>query len=115
MNENERVKELRKLKCLSQKDFAQSIGLSQNHISSIEKGVRFLTERTIGYICRIYNVNRDWLMDGKGKMFNDILEDYNIKDTEAQEFVRMFSELDDETKKYITGLIKKTLKNKRCT
>ena len=107
---NERIKELRKLKNLSQKEFGYSINLSQNHISSLEKGVRDITERTLSDICNVYNVNKEWLLEGKGEIFRDVLSNYDIKDNEVEEFVRMFLELDNETKKYITGLMKKTLK-----
>ena len=110
MSTNERIKKLRISKKLSQKDFANSINLSQNHISSIEKGLRDMTIRSLEDVCRVYNVNKDWLLNGEGDMFVNVLDEFGIKDNEVEEFARMFLELDQETKMYISGLMKKTLK-----
>lgn len=106
---HERLKQIRKAKKLSQKDFAKSINLSQNHISSIEQGIRKLTDRTINDICRTYNINKEWFLTGKGDMFNDPLKECNINDKEIEEFARMFAELDPEARKLISALMKKTL------
>lgn len=105
-----RVRELRKSLGLSQKDFAESINLSQNHISSIEQGVRKLTIRTIEDICEKYHANPEWLLNGTGEMFKDELEEFNIQDEEIKEFIKLFLNLDDETKEYIKGLMYKTIK-----
>lgn len=107
---NKRLYELRRIKKLSQKEFGEGINLSQNHISSIEKGVRNITPRILDDICRVYNVNKDWLIDGKGEMFDNTLDSYNIEDEEIKEFMEMYLQLDDETKGYIQGLISKALK-----
>ncbi|KGM96156.1 helix-turn-helix transcriptional regulator (plasmid) [Clostridium botulinum] len=104
---NERIKELRKLKGLNQSAFAKSLGLSQNHISSIEKGVRGLTTRTINDICRIYNVNPNWLINGTGDIFIDTTQ-FDTND-EVKEFIKMFLQLDKETQQLIIQLTKKTL------
>ena len=62
---NERIKYLRKdvLK-LSQKDFAEQLNLSENFVWMVEKGNRIPSDRTISDICRIFNVNPNWLRNG---------------------------------------------------
>lgn len=62
---NKRIKHLRKdvLK-LSQKDFAIKLGLSENFVWMIEKGNRVPSDRTIADICRIFDVQEDWLRHG---------------------------------------------------
>lgn len=105
-----RLKEIRKAKELSQKEFGQSINLSQNHISSLEKGVRSITPRIIDDICKEYNVNKEWFLTGKGEMFNDVLDSFIIEDEEVKEFVKLFLESDEETRTYIKGLMEKTIK-----
>lgn len=107
---NQRIKELRQLKHLSQKKFGENLNLSQNHISSIEKGIRTVTDRTINDICDKYHVNKKWLLTGEGEMFKDVLEGFNIDNKEVEEFVRLFYEIDDETREYVLGLMQKTLK-----
>lgn len=77
---NERLKELRKYLGLTQKSFAQKLGITDSGLSNLENGKRNLTEQMIISICREYNVNRDWLVDGAGDMFADLsgatLEDF---------------------------------------
>ncbi|WWU66459.1 helix-turn-helix domain-containing protein [Clostridium baratii] len=76
---NERVQKIRKLKKLSQKDFGESINLSQNHISAIEKGIRNVTPRIADDICRVYNVNKTWLISGLGDIFKNTLINERFK------------------------------------
>lgn len=62
---NQRIKHLRKdvLK-ISQKDFAERLGLSENFVWMVEKGSRIPSDRTISDICRIFDIQEDWLRYG---------------------------------------------------
>ena len=104
---NERIKNVRKAKNLSQKEFAQNINLSQNHISSIEKGIRAATDRIINDICKVYNVNKNWLLTGEGKMFRDPLEPFVIEDEEIKDFVKSFLKIDETIQDEIKALVMK--------
>lgn len=44
----------------------ERINLSQTHISSLENGVREVTDRIISDICREFNVDEHWLRTGEG-------------------------------------------------
>lgn len=66
---NERLKIIRQELGLSQESFGKSINLSRSHIASLENGLRELTDRTISDICRVYDVNENWLRTGKDEMF----------------------------------------------
>ncbi len=107
---NERLKQIRKSKKLSQRDFGDKINLSQNHISSLESGARTITPRIISDVCEVYNVNKDWFITGNGEMFKDELEQYNIADPEIKEMLRLFFKADEETREYIKGLMEKATK-----
>lgn len=62
---NERIKHLRKdILKLSQKDFSDKLGLSENFVWMIEKGNRVPSDRTISDICRIFDIQEDWLRHG---------------------------------------------------
>ena len=62
---NERIKHLRKnVLALSQKDFADKLGLSENFVWMVEKGARVPSDRTISDICRIFDIQEDWLRHG---------------------------------------------------
>ena len=67
---NTRIKALRKYLKLNQTKFGEKIGLKQRTIADIERGRNSLTQRNFDNICRVFDVNPDWLKTGKGEMFN---------------------------------------------
>lgn len=68
---NERISLIRKKAGLTQEEFGEKVGgLSRNYIWMVEKGERVPSDRTISDICRIFNVNENWLRTGEGEMFN---------------------------------------------
>lgn len=69
MNIEERIRHIRG--DMNQNEFGRRIGLSKHAISGIENGKRTLTERVKNDICREYNVDYDWLTNGKGEPFVD--------------------------------------------
>lgn len=85
---NERVRAIRKHFKLNQTEFGEKIGLKQRSIADIERGRNSLTKRNFDNICRIFDVNPDWLRNGVGEMFNQkgrerylelLIEDYGLK------------------------------------
>ncbi|XZM35433.1 helix-turn-helix domain-containing protein (plasmid) [Clostridium perfringens] len=106
---NNRLRELRKSHGMSQKEFGDILNISQNHVSALENGSREITSRLINDICSKFCVNKDWFLNGKGNMFKDIKSLDDIEDPEIKEFAQLFAQADSETRKYIIGLIKKTL------
>lgn len=87
---NERLKKLRKYLNLSQKLFAEKIGITDSGLSNLESGKRNLTEQTIISICREFNVNRAWLVEGVGDMFT------NLPETILDELALQFDLTDEE-------------------
>ena len=69
MEQNERVKTIRKTLGLTMEKFGDQLGVSKSTISRIEKGVNGLTEQMSRSICREFDVDEKWLRTGKGKMF----------------------------------------------
>lgn len=67
---NKRIRKVRKECKLNQTEFGARIGLKQRTIADIESGRNNLTERNFESICRVFNVNPDWLRYGVGEMFN---------------------------------------------
>lgn len=113
MKQCDRLKYLRKIKKLSQKEFGDKINLSQNQISCLETGAREITRRNVLSICKAFNVNLEWFLKGEGEIFRDIVDDYNITDLEVKEFVRLYLRADSETKELVKKMIEKTLENKK--
>ena len=60
---------------MTQTEFAQKIGLSQNYVWMIERGDRCPSDRTIADICREFDVSEDWLRTGEGEMFIQLTPD----------------------------------------
>lgn len=80
-----RIKELRNVLNLNQKEFGKAIGL-RSSISEIESNKAPITERTIIAICSKFNVSESWLKNGTGEMFN-------INDKKFEEFFEIYSKL----------------------
>jgi transcriptional regulator with XRE-family HTH domain len=58
---NNRIKTIRQGENLTQSQFADKIGLSRNYVAMIEIGQREPSDRTISDICRIFDIQEDWL------------------------------------------------------
>lgn len=69
---NERIRELRKTLGLTLEKFGEPIGVKKSTLSSMENGVSGVTTQMVKSICREYNVNEEWLVNGTGEMFSEI-------------------------------------------
>lgn len=64
-NIGDRMKILRKNECLmTQAEFAKTLGVTNAHISKIEKGLTTPSEALIKLICKTFSVSEYWLKDG---------------------------------------------------
>lgn len=72
MTQGERVREIRKSLKLTLEKFGVKLGVKKSAISDIESGRNALTEQMAVSICREYNVNYDYLMNGEGEMFDTL-------------------------------------------
>lgn len=103
---NYRIRELRKSLNLSQKEFAEKIGLKQNAISYMEKSGATVTEQNIKTICSQFNVNENWLRTGNGKMFIE-------NEIKQKEFFHIFDKLSPELQDYLLRTAKDLLETQR--
>lgn len=78
MTKNERVREIRKVKGLTMRQFGEKIGVVSSTICDIENGRRNLNRRNLLAICREFRVNEDWLRTGEGEMFVEPDDDEDI-------------------------------------
>jgi transcriptional regulator with XRE-family HTH domain len=67
---NQRAKEIRTALNFSQRDFAKHIFISHTLLGHIELGKRSINDRTIQLISSQFNVNKEWILNGKGDMFS---------------------------------------------
>ncbi len=66
---NNRIRTLRKYLDLTQQEFAEKIGSSQNILANYETGRRNPSNSVINNICKTFNVREEWLRNGEGEMF----------------------------------------------
>lgn len=66
---NERVKKIRESLSLDQNTIAESIGLKQGSYSSMETTAKSISGSVLKLLEILYNVNIDYLLNGKGEMF----------------------------------------------
>lgn len=103
----DRIKKIRKELNLTQQAFADKLGIKRNTVATYENGRNMPIDAVVSLICRVFNVNKDWLLTGSGDMFlkipSDTLEklkqEYNLDDF-SYRLICEYLEL-DETKRDI--------------
>ena len=114
MTQGERVKEVRKALGLTLDKFGVKIGMKKNSISQVENGRNALTEQMAISICREYNVNYDYMINGEGEMFDDLPQtvldelcaQYDLDDLDRT-LVEMYIEMPEQVREYLKQEIRK--------
>lgn len=108
---NQRIKDVRLTRKLSQTDFAKKISVSRSAVCKMESGENSPSEQTIKLMCKEFGVNEDWLRTGQGDMFKP-----RTKNEELLSFVNDVMELEDDSfkKKLVNALAKLDTKDWEC-
>ena len=101
MEFKDRLKELRKAEKLTQREFADKLGIKRSTISNYDIGRSEPSKSVISLICRTFSVSETWLRTGEGSMY--------IEDREEKQFVALMrdalsSEPKDFRKRFIATL-----------
>ena len=119
MTQGERLKELRKnILGLTMEAFGDKLGVAKNTISQWENGKNNIPESMLKAVCREFNVNYFWLIEGDGEPFialpettiDELAVEYDLDDFEKSmivEFLKLKKDDREIIKKYISNLIKK--------
>jgi transcriptional regulator with XRE-family HTH domain len=75
ITDRQRLKIVRKALKLNQKEFGESVGLSQGGYSDIERGKNGISPRIKIFLNQVHNINIHWLETGEGEMFSLTEED----------------------------------------
>lgn len=67
----DRIKQLRQSKGLTQKAFADSLGIVQGYLSGIEGGRKIPSHTLLIALCHIHGVREEWLFNGIGEVTGD--------------------------------------------
>ena len=84
----DRLKKLRKVLNLKQREVAERLGITVGTVGQWESGVAVPGDARIYQLCKEYNVRREWLERGEGEMFEP-------KPTEEEIYVEMFGHIYD--------------------
>ena len=104
MDIHERLRYLREQLNLTTRAFGAAINMSGGAITNMEKGTRNVTERTIRDVCREYNVNPDWLINGNEPIFEDIANELDVDD-DVKQLAKQYSLLSDTDRELIKKMI----------
>ena len=113
---------MRKARGMTLEDFGKEIGITKSTVGKIEKGLSGATEQTILSICRVFDVNEDWLRTGAGgpdAMFNapalddvvdQLAQQYNL-DYIGREVIRTYVNMDTAARVSISRFIMQLTRN----
>lgn len=104
MDIHERLKYLREQLNMTTRAFGAAINMSGGSITNMEKGTRNITERTIRDVCREYNVNPNWLINGTEPIFEDITNELDIDD-DVKQLAKQYSLLNDTDRELVKKII----------
>ncbi len=116
----ERIRKIRKEAGLTQEAFAQKIGIKRNTVATYETTDKIPLDAIINSICRVFNVNEEWLKSGIGEMyitndssdeFNSVMEEIGVTDQRAREIILNYSHLSVSEKERFWEVIDKLLAN----
>jgi len=105
---NERIKKIRTMLNVSQRDFCKRIFISQTLLGYIETGERNVNDRTIQLLSTEFNVNKDWILTGEGEMFTAPPPDLQL-----EKLIDIFKQLDKSLRDYLLEQSKGLLKLQR--
>jgi len=97
----ERLKAVRHTLNVSQKVFAQNIFISTSYYACIESGHRKIKDSILESVSKIYNVDKNWLLTGKGGMF-----DTEPPDVKLEELIDVFKRLNGHFQGYIIDQVR---------
>lgn len=108
-NLKERIRKLRKTLDLTQKGFADRLGITRGTITNYEIGRNEPVASVISLICKEFNVNPKWLRTGEGEMFmpepkselEALTKRYDLSAAD-EFFVERFVKLKPDERKVIT-------------
>ena len=117
---NERIRMLREDKEMTRAAFGQRLGVSGDVINNLERGRVEIKDHIVKLICAEYNVNEEWLRDGKGTMYiepetfnlDDFARARGASDLELK-VVKAYFELDPAVRKMLIEHFKAELSEER--
>ena len=100
---NKQIAALIHAKGMNKSQFAESINVSPQFISAVCAGTKQPSDRTIADICRVYNVNEDWIRDGTGEPFIQLSREETIAEYVGRINGGNITDIEDSIIKFMAG------------
>jgi transcriptional regulator with XRE-family HTH domain len=81
---------------MTQVNFSKKIHISQGSLGEIETGYRNVNDRIIQLICSQFNISKNWLKNGVGKMFDKEKPDIGL-----EHLIGIYKQLDKPLQEYL--------------
>lgn len=118
----DRIKKIRTDNKLSMEKFGNKIGITKASVSRIESGENNPSEQTMILICKEFGINKNWLLTGKGDMYDmpedetaavvsDLLEEENPFYDLIVGIMKTYKKLDDKSQTALKNLSQELLDN----
>lgn len=99
----ERIRTIRETQKLTQAEFAEKLNTTRDRIANYELGRVKPDISFLDYICKVFDVNFEWLRTGKGEMFtvssdfslDELIKKHNLSDIKV-DIIKAFIELDND-------------------
>lgn len=110
----ERIKEIRQDNNLSQKAFGEMLGVSRDVITNIEYGRVKPKQLLLNHMCEVFNINKEWLIEGTGEMYivplntikqAKIIAELNTNRQDLHELIEKILLLNDDNQDLIKVII----------
>lgn len=100
----DRLKELRKVLDIKQREVAEKINVSVGLVGRWEAGLQPVPEHNVYRICKEFGVRREWLETGEGEMFEPKadaakLKEFDDEDVYFEAMERLYQSLPDAAKR----------------
>lgn len=73
-----RIRTIRKNAGMTQKQFAERLGISRNTVATYETSSRIPIDAVIVSICREFGVREEWLRTGQGDIYKELTPDSEL-------------------------------------
>lgn len=117
---NKRIRELREILGMSRAAFGEMLGVSGDVINNMERGRIEIKDDRVKLICKIFEVNEEWLRNGTPPMKkSDIIDEYSEiatligeKDPKAKQAIMDYWKLTDADKDLFWKFVDRFILNK---
>ena len=90
---------------LTQEKFGKMLGVSRNVIVNLERNVVRPRDEFVDLICKIFGVNKDWLVNGETPVFFD-----DCKDTNIDYLIDMYKKLSPSLQTHVLDHVQKLIR-----